>query len=229
MRRSTTGHHCRNRCKLASLTGSFSGRDLNCTATRPREARDTPAMALALTMVEWGSTRNKPGPALHVAPLRTADQWFAVGAVTTRVYLQGRAPVPRAQAPVRLHQGALPKLGEEHGAARHAVRAVEPVDGVPTIAGGPGMSASAAHPMGERRPQATSPSNLRSANQRPGWRVCASCSNNGSRDAYSADLPFTVAWFGYRLRPLHLPPLQKVALGRRTGCAFNRSVAHAGQ
>jgi hypothetical protein len=51
------------------------------------------------------------------------------------------------------------------------------------------MSASAAQLMREKRPQAASPSNLRSANQRSGRRVCALCSINGSRDARSADLP----------------------------------------
>ena len=56
---------------------------------------------------------------------------------------QGRASVPRAQAPVRLHQGALSRSGEEHGADRHAVRAVEPVDGATAVDGVAGMSAPA--------------------------------------------------------------------------------------
>lgn len=72
-------------------------------------------------------------------------------------------------------------IGVDAASARHAVRAVEPVDGAPAIAGGPGMSASAAQPMREKRPQAASPSNLRSANQRSGRRVCASCSGVGGR------------------------------------------------
>ena len=46
---------------------------------------------------------------------------------------QGRAPVPGDQAAVRVHEGALPRAGEEHGADRHAVRAVEPVDGAAAV------------------------------------------------------------------------------------------------
>ena len=42
---------------------------------------------------------------------------------------EGRASVPRDQAPVRPAEGALPRPGEEYGARDHAVRAVEPVDG----------------------------------------------------------------------------------------------------
>lgn len=47
--------------------------------------------------------------------------------------VQGRAPVPGDQAAVRLQQGALPGLGQEHGAGCHAARAVEPVDGAATF------------------------------------------------------------------------------------------------
>jgi len=39
------------------------------------------------------------------------------------------APVPSDEAPVRLHQGALQGPGQEHGADRHPVCPVEPVDG----------------------------------------------------------------------------------------------------
>ena len=48
---------------------------------------------------------------------------------------EGRAPVPRHQAPVRPDEGALPRAGEEHRARDHAVRAVEPVDGATTVDG----------------------------------------------------------------------------------------------
>jgi len=46
---------------------------------------------------------------------------------------QGRAPVPRDQAAVWLYQGALPRAGEEHRSVGHAVRAVESVEGAPTV------------------------------------------------------------------------------------------------
>ena len=47
------------------------------------------------------------------------------------------------QASVRVHRGALPRLGQEHGATRHAVCVVEPVDGATVVDGDAGMSASA--------------------------------------------------------------------------------------
>jgi len=46
---------------------------------------------------------------------------------------QGRAPVPRDQAAVWLYQGAVPRAGEEHRSVGHAVRAVESVEGAPTV------------------------------------------------------------------------------------------------
>ena len=55
---------------------------------------------------------------------------------------QGRAPVPRHQAPVRADEAALPRPGQEHGASCHPVRAVEPVDGATTV-DGDGSSPSA--------------------------------------------------------------------------------------
>jgi IS5 family transposase len=54
-----------------------------------------------------------------------------------------RAPVPSDQMTIRLQQGALSGLGEEHGADRHAVCVVEFVDGATPIDGSQGMSASA--------------------------------------------------------------------------------------
>ncbi|MEO4047486.1 hypothetical protein AAFN46_10400, partial [Pseudomonas sp. CAU 1711] len=45
------------------------------------------------------------------------------------------ASVPGDQAPVRLHQGALPWLGQEHRATGDVVCAIEPVDGAQTFAG----------------------------------------------------------------------------------------------
>lgn len=47
---------------------------------------------------------------------------------------QGGASVPGAQAPVWLDQGALPRLGEEHGPAAHAVCLREPVAGARSVA-----------------------------------------------------------------------------------------------
>lgn len=51
-------------------------------------------------------------------------------------------PVRRAQAAVRLQQGSLERSGEERGADRHAVRAVESVDGTARIGESKGISAS---------------------------------------------------------------------------------------
>jgi hypothetical protein len=43
---------------------------------------------------------------------------------------QSRTPVPGDQAPVRLRQGEVPRLGEEHRADHDAVSVVQLVDGV---------------------------------------------------------------------------------------------------
>ncbi len=51
--------------------------------------------------------------------------------------------LPRDQAAVRLHEGPLPRAGEEHGADRHVVRVVQPVDGAAAVDGSAGMSARA--------------------------------------------------------------------------------------
>ena len=48
---------------------------------------------------------------------------------------EGRAPVSRDQAAVRLHQGTFPRAGEEHCTTGDAVCPVEPMDGPPTFAG----------------------------------------------------------------------------------------------
>lgn len=39
------------------------------------------------------------------------------------------APVPGDQVPIRFHQGALPRIDEEHRAAHYLVCAVQFVDG----------------------------------------------------------------------------------------------------
>lgn len=59
------------------------------------------------------------------------------------VRAKGGAPVPRRQAPVRAGEGALRGQGQEHGACRDAVRAVEPVDGAQEVNGDAGSSTSA--------------------------------------------------------------------------------------
>jgi hypothetical protein len=56
---------------------------------------------------------------------------------------QGGAPVPSDQAAVRLRQGALQRIGEEHRADRHLVCAVQSVDGAPSVAQGHGIAAAA--------------------------------------------------------------------------------------
>src|SRR3546814_6187925 len=48
---------------------------------------------------------------------------------------EGGAPVPGDQAAVRLHESALSRFGQEHGADVHAVCVVEPVDGTTTVVG----------------------------------------------------------------------------------------------
>jgi hypothetical protein len=42
------------------------------------------------------------------------------------------------------NEGALPRIGEDHGACDHAVRAVESVDGTTAVVGDDGIAASAA-------------------------------------------------------------------------------------
>ena len=65
---------------------------------------------------------------------------------------QGRAPVPGDQAAVRLCEGALPRIGEEHGTDRHPVRLVEPVDGATNAIGQGGEIASAVGLVTTKRP-----------------------------------------------------------------------------
>src|SRR5690606_14939615 len=55
----------------------------------------------------------------------------------------GGASVPGGEAPVRLHEGALSRAGEECRAVERAVRTVEPVDGAQAIVGDDGEGASA--------------------------------------------------------------------------------------
>jgi hypothetical protein len=55
---------------------------------------------------------------------------------------KGGASVPSAQAAVRLHEGPVPRLEEEHRADRHVVRVEQPLDGSASTDGGVGMSAS---------------------------------------------------------------------------------------
>jgi hypothetical protein len=57
---------------------------------------------------------------------------------------EGRASVPGDQAAVRVDEGAIPRVGQEHCARDHAVRAVESVDGTTAVVGDDGIVASAA-------------------------------------------------------------------------------------
>ena len=75
---------------------------------------------------------------------------------------QGGTSVPRTQAAVRLHQGALPRAREEHGADHHAVRAGQPVDGAAALDGSVGMRAPEAAAAAPRRASSAS-------------RRCANC------------------------------------------------------
>ena len=63
--------------------------------------------------------------------------------LSTSVRGQGGASVSRDQAPVRSHQGALPRAKQEHRATDHIVCAVQPVDGARLHCGSWGMSAPA--------------------------------------------------------------------------------------
>lgn len=53
------------------------------------------------------------------------------------------SPVPGDQTSVRLHQGALPLPGQEHGTGADIVCAVQSVDGAPAVAAGIGINPSA--------------------------------------------------------------------------------------
>ncbi len=61
---------------------------------------------------------------------------------------EGRARIPGDQAAVRIHEGAIPRIGEEYGAAENAVRAVEPLDGSKKTDDGDGMNPSAMSGIG---------------------------------------------------------------------------------
>jgi len=95
---------------------------------------------------------------------------------------QGRAPVSGHQVPVRLPQGALSRAEEERGADRHAVRAVQSVDGAAQFAEGAGMSASAMRPTG-----------LGEANRPARWAESARYSDVFSLNRYSTRLEFEMA------------------------------------
>ena len=86
------------------------------------------------------------------------------------------------------------------------------------------MSASAAQRMRQKWPQAAAPSNHRNEKQRSGWRVCALCSINSSRDSRSADLP-KPAWLEelLRRRPLNVAVVALANKMARTAWAL---VAH---
>ena len=75
---------------------------------------------MRLEDVDWRGDR------LHVRHSKTGAQSVlpllpAVGAALIAYLPKGRAPVPGVQGAVRVHEGALSRLGEEHGADRHAV------------------------------------------------------------------------------------------------------------
>ena len=78
-------------------------------------------------------------------------QWFlrpvALPLVTAR---QGRASVPRSQAPVRVREGPQPRAGQAPRPALHAVRARQPVPG-PTEADGMRTSLSQICQAAQRR------------------------------------------------------------------------------
>ena len=80
---------------------------------------------------------------------------------------QGRTPVPGDQAPVWACGGALPRAGQEHGAAADTVCAVQPVDGAAHVAAGDaGMSASAKAPRAANRGELGRQTDLTSLNRR---------------------------------------------------------------
>jgi hypothetical protein len=62
-----------------------------------------------------------------------------------------RAPVPGHQAPVRIHQGALPRAEEEYGPDHYVVCAVEPVNGSWQVDGGRAMSTAEGRLQGAKQ------------------------------------------------------------------------------
>ena len=67
---------------------------------------------------------------------------------------QGGASVSGDQAPVRFYEGALPGLGQEHGAAGHTVCAEQFVDGQEAnSSGAAGMSAPAVRANARQQPE----------------------------------------------------------------------------
>ena len=90
------------------------------------------------------STKNRSrtrDPEMHQT--KKGNQWFFGMKVHIGVDRDSReAPVPGDQAAVRLHEGPLPRSGEEHRATEHPVCSVEPVDGAQAIVDDGGEGAS---------------------------------------------------------------------------------------
>lgn len=77
-----------------------------------------------------------------------------VGALQGQCAGQRRVPVPGDQAAVWLHQGALPRAGEEHGAGADTVRVVESVVGAAAVAAPHGVTTPAQRKTCPNAPEA---------------------------------------------------------------------------
>ena len=82
----------------------------------------------------------------------------------------GGAPIPEAEADVRLRQGSLPRAGEEHGAAGAAVRAGEPADGGGTVGSVTRVAAGQCRSQGRIKP-ATAQSGAKSEGLSADWQA----------------------------------------------------------
>jgi hypothetical protein len=83
----------------------------------------------------------RPYPLATMLRIHCLQQWYGLSDPAMEEELYEIARLPGDQAPVRLRKGSLPRAGEEHRPAAHAVCAGEYLDGAPTAAryriGGP--------------------------------------------------------------------------------------------
>jgi hypothetical protein len=78
-------------------------------------------------------------------------RWQAINRTRSRIRARGEHHLPGGEAVVELCQGALPRLGEEHGAGLCTLRPGEPLRGaVPIVAGGGDVSPVAPRATGTR-------------------------------------------------------------------------------
>jgi hypothetical protein len=105
---------------------------------------------------------------------------------------QGRAPVPSDQAAVRVWQGSLSRLAEEHGTDRHAVRAVEPVDGAQAADAGRGDECALQRPNRARQTRLMQQIDAQTARSKHLLRSPSPYSFSRDRKSRSADHPWSI-------------------------------------